>query len=439
MKNRLTLSVALTALLALGACGTFKGPKKTPTLGDRVPILVSENGAEADPAMAQVDVLLPPAETNPNWAQPGGDASKSMGHLTLAANPTRLWSAKIRGGTPKLRLGAAPVVADGKLFVVDVGAMVTAFAADTGRKLWSVPIFADKKNREARFGGGVSFDDGKLFATDGLGDVVALSANDGSLLWRVKPGGPLRGAPTVSNGAVYVLSQDNQLFALSQADGAVQWTQTGTLESQGVFGVAAPATGRGTVVAGFSSGELNAYRYENGRTLWSDTLSRTSVTTSVSSIADIDASPVIDQDRTYAVGAGGRMVALEITTGRRLWELNIAGISTPWIAGEWLFVSTDDGRMICLSRANGKIRWITDIGGFKNKKKRTNPIYWSGPVLASGRLIVVNSRGEILSVKASNGEVGSKIKGAAPFSLPPIVANNVLYVLDSKGKITAYR
>ncbi|MBY0283629.1 MAG: PQQ-like beta-propeller repeat protein [Sphingomonas sp.] len=439
MKKTLTLTVTLTALLALGACGTFKGPKKTPTLGDRVPILVSENGAEADKTIAEVEVLLPPAETNANWAQPGGDASKSMGHITLGASPTRLWSARIRGGTPKLRLGAAPVIADGKLFVVDVNATVTAFAADTGRKLWSTEIFGDKKNREARFGGGASFDDGKIFATDGLGDVIALSAADGKMLWRVKPGGPLRGSPTVSNGSVYVLSQDNQLFALSQTDGAVQWTQTGTLESQGVFGVAAPATGRGTVVAGFSSGELNAYRYENGRTLWADTLSRTSVTTSVSSIADIDASPVIDQDRVYAIGEGGRMVALELTTGKRLWELNIAGISTPWIAGEWLFVSTDDGRMICMSRANGKIRWITDIGGFKNKKKRTNPIYWSGPVLASGRLIVVNSRGEILSVKATNGELGSKIKGGIPFSLPPVVANNILYVLDSKGKITAYR
>lgn len=439
MTTKLKMGVALAALLALGACSTFKGPKKTPTMGERVAILLSENGAEVDKTIADVQVLLPPPTTNANWAQPGGDAANSVGHLTLSANPTRLWTAHVRGGTPKLRLGAPPVIADKKLFVVDVNAVVTAFDAETGRKLWTTEIFADKKNREARFGGGVSFDDGKLFATDGIGDMVALSASDGKLLWRVKPGGPLRGAPTVANGAAYTLSQDNQLFAISQADGTIQWSQSGTLETQGVFGVAAPAAGRGTIVAGFSSGELNAYRYENGRTLWNDRLSRTSITTSVSSIADIDASPVIDQDRVYAIGEGGRMVALELTTGKRLWELNIAGISTPWLAGEWLFVSTDDGRMICMSRANGKIRWITDIGGFKNKKKRTTPIYWSGPVLASGRLVVVNSRGQIVSVKADSGEIISVIKGGVPFSLPPVVANNVLYVIDNKGKISAYR
>ena len=59
----------------------------------------------------------------------------------------------------------------------------------------------------------------------------------------------------------------------------------------------------------------------------------------MSSLADIDADPVIDQGRAYAVGQGGRMVALELATGQRLWEQNFAGISTPWIAGEWLFWS----------------------------------------------------------------------------------------------------
>lgn len=443
MNTSLKLSVALTAMLALGACNALKGPKKTPTLGERVPILVAEGGAEADKTIAEVQVLLPPPAANEAWTQPGGDPSKSMGHLALAAAPQRLWTAHIRGGTPKMRLGAAPVVAEGKLFAVDVNATVQAFDANTGRKLWSSEVYADKKNRQSRFGGGVSYDDGKLFATDGLGDLVAMNAADGKIIWRTRPagpqGGPLRGSPTVANGSIYVLSQDNQLFAVSQDSGTVQWTVSGSLESQGVFGVAAPASGRGTIVAGFSSGELNAYRYENGRTLWQDTLSRTTITTSVSSLADIDASPVIDQSRVYAVGQGGRMVALELTTGQRLWEQNIAGISTPWIAGEWLFVTSDDGRLICLSRANGKIRWIANIGGFRNMKKRSGPIYWSGPVLAGGRLGVVNSRGEILSVAAATGEIGAKIKGNAPFSLPPIVANSTLYTLDSRGRISAYR
>ncbi len=67
---------------------------------------------------------------------------------------------------------------------------------------------------------------------------------------------------------------------------------------------------------------------ENGRLLWQDALSRTSISTSVSTLSDIDAAPVIDQGRVYALGQGGRMVALELSTGQRLWEQNFAGLST---------------------------------------------------------------------------------------------------------------
>jgi outer membrane protein assembly factor BamB len=441
MMKTYRVTVAVAALVALSGCGIFKGGggKKTPTLGDRVSILVSENEVETDKTIADVQVLLPAPAVNDAWSQPGGNPAKSMGQLALGEQPKRAWQASINGGSNRERMAAAPVVAENKLFVTDVTATIHAFAADSGAALWSAGITEGKLNKAARFGGGVSYDDGKLYATDGVGDVVAMSAADGKILWRAKPGAPLRGSPTVANGAVYVLTQDNQVFSLNQTDGKVQWVQSGTLETQGVFGVAAPAVSQGTVVSGFSSGELSAYRYENGRILWQDALSRTSITTSVSSLSDIDAAPVIDGGRVYAVGQGGRMVALELSTGQRLWEQNFAGISTPWIAGEWLFVVTDDARLVCLSRSNGKARWIAQLPRFQNEKKRSNAITWFGPILAGNRLVLTNSRGEIKFVSPADGKVSSTIETKTPFSLPPIVANSTLYTLDEKGKVTAYR
>jgi outer membrane protein assembly factor BamB len=441
MKKSIAAPIALAALMSLGACGIIKGggPKKTPTVGNRVPILVSENAAEVDPSLAGVQVLLPAAEANTAWTQPGGNSSKAMGHLALGGSPARIWSAAIDGGSNRQRLGAAPVIGDGKLFAVDVDARVHAFTADTGRSLWAVALTKNDENKSARFGGGVSYDENRVYATSGLGDVVALNAADGTEVWRSKPGGPLRGAPTIANGQIYVLSQDNQLFALNQADGKVQWTASASVETQGVFGVAAPAAASGTIVAGFSSGELNAYRYENGRTLWQDALSRTSISTSVSSLADIDADPVIADGRAYAVGQGGRMVAIEIATGQRLWEQNFASITTPWIAGEWLFVVTDDARLVCLSRANGKVRWIGQLRAYKNEKKKSNAYTWFGPVLAGDRLWLTNSRGELVGVSPADGTVQTTIDAAEAFTLPPVVANQTLYVLDQKGKLSAYR
>ncbi|MBX3595491.1 PQQ-like beta-propeller repeat protein [Sphingomonas sp.] len=441
MNKSLRVTVAIAALAALSACGVFKGGggKKTPTLGERVPVLAAEIGFSPDKSIADVAVVLPPAAVNESWSQPGGNPAKSMGNLALSASPSRVWSAKIAGTNGRVRLAAAPVVAGGALFVMDTEATVHAFDAATGARRWQAQTFKGEENRKASFGGGVSFDAGKLYATNGLGEVVALDAATGAEQWRVKPGGPLRGAPTIANGNVYVVSQDNQLFALAQADGSVVWTQQGTLESQGVFGVAAPAAAQGTVVAGFSSGELNAYRYENGRSLWSDTLSRSTISTSVSSLADIDADPVIDQGRVYAVGQGGRMAAIELNSGQRVWEQSIAGISTPWVAGEWLFVMSDDSKLVALARGSGKIRWIAQQRAWKNVKKKKGPITWVGPLLAGDRLWMGNSRGELVAASPTDGAPGATINVGDSISLPLVVANNMLYVLSDKGEITAYR
>ena len=91
----------------------------------------------------------------------------------------------------------------------------------------------------------------------------------------VTPAG-LPGNGLAQHPMLYVGENCTKMFLVN--DGKVIWTAAASLESQGVFGVAAPAAAQGTVIAGFSSGELNAYRYENGINLWGDVLSRSSIT-----------------------------------------------------------------------------------------------------------------------------------------------------------------
>ncbi len=435
-------AIALAVVASLGGCGIFNGgggKPKTALLGDRVPILTSENGVEVEPSIADVAIVLPTAEANTAWTQAGGSANKSMGHLALGGTLTRAWEAKIAGASKETRLAAAPVVADGKLYAMGTDATVTAFDAATGARRWAVRFGEGGKNSMAIFGGGVSVDGAFLYVTNGLGDIGALNAADGSTVWKKKLGAPLRGAPTVALGNVYALSQDNQIFALRASDGNTEWAEAAAVSVAGVFGVAAPSVGQGTVVAGFSSGDLNAYRYENGRTVWQDTLSRTSINTSVGTLTDVDAAPVIDQGRVFAVGQGGRMVSLELVTGQRLWELNVAGISTPWVAGEWVFVVTDEAKLLCIARANGKVRWVAQLQRYRKDKSKNGPISWSGPVLAGERLILVSSEGQMAQVMATDGKLQGMTQIAAPAYLPPVVANSMLYVLDNSGKITAYR
>ncbi|MBA3939887.1 MAG: pyrrolo-quinoline quinone [Sphingopyxis sp.] len=442
-KHYLACAAALLAL-PLAGCGVFKGDggPKTPTIGERVSILSNDNSIKVDPATAAIEVLLPPAEVNVAWAQSGGNASKSMGHPALGATRSQLWQADVAGSNNKQRLAASPVVADNRLFVVDTDAVVTAFAADTGARLWSASIGSTGKDfKNSLFGGGAGVDGTVVYATSGAGDVAALNAADGAVLWKVKPAGPLRGAPTIAFGGVYVVTQDNQIIALNAANGAVLWQATASLEAGSIFGAGSPAAGQGTIVAGFSSGEVQAYRYENGRDLWEDALARTSMALSVSTLTDVDADPVIDRGRVFALGQGGRMASYELVTGQRSWEISIAGISTPYVVGEWVYAMTDDGKLLCVARGTGKVRWLQQLARFRveTERKKKDPIRWTGPILAGGRLIAVNSEGQLQEFSPTDGSLLGTTEFKSPLSQPPVVANNILYILADDGRLTAWR
>jgi hypothetical protein len=250
------------AATLLGGCGILGGREKakTPTVGERVSVLGREASIEVDPALADIAVTLPPATVNADWAQPGGNAAKSAGNLALGAATGRAWTAEIgRGSESRARLASEPVVADGRIYTIDTIAEVRAFDANTGALVWRHGVGRPEDRRGGiswlngestgsfgiLFGGGVSYDNGRIYATSGIGDVSALDAKTGAELWRVRPGGPLRGAPTIANDNVYVVSQDNQLFALNPADGTTRWTGSGTLETAGVFGAASRPQRRG--------------------------------------------------------------------------------------------------------------------------------------------------------------------------------------------------
>jgi outer membrane protein assembly factor BamB len=445
VKHTSKFLIAISALSLLAGCSTIKGiaggkeKKTTPTIGNRVDILGTEVDSKADENLTEVSVILPPEQVNADWAQPGGNAAKAIGHVSLGQGLTRAWIASIGSASNRARLGAAPVVSGGKLFAVDTEGQVVAFDANTGAKLWRTAVEIKKDGRPSAFGGGASADADMVYATNGVGDVTAVKADTGAVVWQKRPAGPLRGAPTLSNGNVYVMTQDNQIYALRASDGNTEWNESGPVGASGIFGVGAPAAAQGTVIAGYSTGELAAYRYENGRSLWNDSLSRTAMSTSVSTLTDIDANPVIDRGRVFALGQGGRMAAYELVTGQRIWEINIAGITTPVVSGEWVFVMTSDAKLLCVQRASGKIRWISQLQRYTKEKKKTGAVTWRGPVLAGGRLIVSNSEGEVWSVTTSEGSATQVFDTKSAISVAPIVAGNMLYLLDDDGRISAFR
>lgn len=437
--NTVSRLLVIAALVSLAACAGNK-KDKTPVRGDRLPVLAFEQKLEEDPSIADLKVTLPAPFLNPDWPQSGGSPAKAMHHLSLPTELKRAWTTRVgQGNSSYAALVASPVMADGKVFAIDTQARVFALNADSGREVWNHKLgFKGEKKRTA-FGGGVGYGEGKLFATTGYGFVAALDPATGQELWRKELGLPLRGAPTISEGRVYVITQDNQLFALSTQDGKELWDSAGISEVAQLLGAGSPAVASDTLVVGFSSGELNALRVENGRTTWQDSLARTGRLNALASLVDIDGSPVIDRGNVYAIGHGGRMVSLELSTGERTWEANLGGTGTPWVAGDFVYVITTDGELICLTRREGKVRWLTQLQRYQKITSKKGIVRWSGPVLASDRLVLVSSNGYLATVSPYTGDLLSLVKMGDGTYLAPIVANNTLYVMTSDGDLSAYR
>ena len=445
--RRLTLlSVLMGAALILAGCETVsdlfpgRSSNKTKLPGERISVLSLEQQLEADPRIADLQVRLPQPYANDAWPQPGGYASHAMHHLALGEAPRRLWRTRIGTGSGgNTRLTATPVVADGRIFALDARARAAAFDAETGERLWRVELTPRKQRAQTGFGGGVAYESGRVFVSTGFGRVHALDAATGEELWVKKFAVPFRASPTADGGRVFVATTDNQLQVLAQSDGRVLWDHQGISETAGLLGSASPAVSGEIAIVPYTSGEIYALRVQNGQTAWTDSLTRTGNLTALTALNDIAGRPVIDRGRVIAISHSGRMVSIDARTGQRVWTRDIGGVQTPWVAGDFIYVVTLDSQVLCISRRDGRIRWITELPRYRNEKKKKEPIEWAGPVLAGDRLIVLSSDGYAVSISPYVGGVTGGITIPTGTFIPPVVANGTLYILTDKADLIAMR
>jgi outer membrane protein assembly factor BamB len=429
----------LVAGIAVAGCGVFEDSDKPKISGKRVSILSLDRSLKPDPALSQVDVRLPKPQRNEDWPEAGGWPNHVLHHLALGDGPKEAWSRSAgSGSTDRAALLSPPVVVGSHVFTIDSAAMVTAFDAKEGSRLWQVDVTPEDAESKG-IGGGIAYADGRLFVTTGFAQVIALDAADGRLIWRQSVVAPLRSPPTVADGRVFAVTIDNQLEVLAADDGRRLWNHTATPEPAGLVGGGSPAVEGEVVVVPYSSGELVALKVQNGRVLWSDNLAAARRTDALSALADIRGRPVIDRGRVFAVSHSGRMVAIDLRTGERVWDQEIGGSDMPWVAGDFIYVLTNEAELVCLTRADGRIRWVSELPRYEDLEKKRDPLRWSGPLLAGDRLIAVASNGEALSYSPYTGAPLGRIELPEGAYLTPIVAGETLYVLTDDAELVALR
>lgn len=436
----------IASSLTLGGCealtepGSWFGDElKVPLPGERISVLKHHRSLNPDPELSELEILLPPPSSNASWPQAGGYANHAMHHMEIGENINLAWSSDIGdGASDELKLIGSPIIAAGRVYTMDASSNVSAFDVKTGKKFWRTSLTLDEEDDD-HMSGGLAFEDGKVYVTTGFAQVIALNAASGNVIWRTTLPGPMRSAPTARSGRVFAMTVDSRLYALNGTTGDEIWNYIGITEIASLLGGASPAVDSGVVVAPFPSGELVALKVENGRVLWTETLLTTQKINVVSTLSHIRGQPIIDRGQVFAISHGGKMVSIDLRSGRRIWDKEIGGLSNPWVAGDYIFLLTNDSEVVALSRKSGSIYWVQTLPQYKDPETKDNPIVWNGPILASDRLLLASSFGRVYSISPYDGRIMGSVEMPSGISVNPVIAGRSVYFLDDNASLLAYR
>lgn len=468
------LKVALLCGLAVtvASCGTVRRalpfglggseqPEAVASEGARISILEFEQQLAPSAALSGRDFFLPGPQAATAWTQPGGTAENLVEHAIAAPDFNVAWRRSIGVGSSRNRQVMAPVIADGnRIFVLDGEASVAAVEAGTGEIAWKTNIKPPEDTRRSGlfgmggrsdgggFGGGIAAGAGRIFVASGYRTVTALDQATGAVIWTTPVDVPIHGAPTFAGGRIFVVDVENQLLSFDAATGQQGWSFRGIPEPARLMRASSPAVTGDTVIAPFSSGELTAFRASTGQAVWQHVLSRTSRTSALSEIRDIAGRPVISRGTVYAISHSGVLSALDIRSGEPKWaELPIGGVNAPLPVGDVIYVVSKEGELTVINRDTGQVYWTRDLnegrvrqeGGFFGFWDRTVRPVWSGPLLASNRLVLTNSDGELVAFDPKTGAQTASLKLGGPAYLAPAAYNGALYVLTDKGDLVSIR
>jgi outer membrane protein assembly factor BamB len=439
-RRRAAPALALGAAMLLAGCGWFGESEKPPLPGERVSALQLNRQLNIDPDLAGTDVILSAPYVNESWSQAGGNQTHAMYHLQASSGALQqIWSVDIgASASDDNRLLAEPVVANGTVFAMDADSIVSAHDAASGSEIWRKDLTPDEEDDDL-FGGGIAWSEAGLVVSTPFARVFLLDARTGEVKWEAPAPAPMRAAPAVSDGRVFVITIDNQLLVYALDDGRKLWSNAGVEEAAGLLGGTTPAVDGDIVIAAYTSGELLAFDVTDGRSIWTESLAGGARGNAIATLTDIRGKPVIDRDFVVAIGNGGVMAAIDKERGGRVWDNGLGGTQMPWVAGDFVFVLSNDSEVVCLSRADGRIKWITALPQFEDAVEKEDRIYWSGPVLVSDRLLVTGSSGLAVALSPYDGSIIGKQTLPDSSHLPPVVANQTIYILSDDARLIALK
>lgn len=401
-------------------------PKATASEGQRISVLEFEQQL-APSALVRSD-FFPAGSAGRDGLDPAGRHGGNLVEHVIAAPDFKIaWKRDIGRGSARVGNVMAPIVAaDGKIFVLDGESTVSAVSADTGAVLWKTDVKNDERDRNGGFGGGVAVAGGKVFVSSGYRSMTALDANTGAVAWTQPVDAPIHGARRwsvrTSSSWTWIASCSPSTSTRRPGLDLSRHRRAGSRDAR-----LQPGRDRKHRHRPLRLGSAGGAERLNGQSLWEQTLSRTSRTSALSEVRDVAGRPVISRGMVYGVSHSGVLSALDLRSGQPKWQLPVTGVNAPLPVGDVVFVVSKSGELITANRDTGQIYWTRElnegrarkVGGFLRFGRRTITPQWSGPLLASNRLVMVNSYGEAIAFDPKTGVAQTTLKLGAPAYIAP--------------------
>jgi outer membrane protein assembly factor BamB len=335
----------------------------------------------------------------------------------------KIWSHDTGKGTNDQLLKLVPAIADGIVYVADHNGRVVALNADNGKKIW-------KTNTDVLLSAGPGIGGQLVLVGTSNGDLIALGADDGAVRWHIAVTSEILAVPKVHLGVVIIQTVDGNLSGYDSESGKRLWIFDRTVPVLTLRGTSSPLIIDDIVMAGFANGKLVALDIRSGRQLWEATVAVPSGRSELERLVDIDADLVMHKGILYVISFQGHLAAVDLEDGAVLWNRELSSFSGLSVDNTQVYVTDDISQVWALSNNNGQSMWKQD--GLLHRAV-------TGPVRFDDFVVVGDFAGYVHLFNAADGQPAGRVRvDRAGVQLMPVVDGQRLYVLGAGGKLVAY-